>query len=363
MIRTQSTQRRRFIPGAALVLLLVAGAGCARHESEHERGDVQTHAVSTSRLALVTETATVEATGSLRAAREATLASKVMGSVTEIRKRAGDAVREGELLIVIDSRDVAGQIAQARGALAQAEAAASLAETNFRRFEQLVARGAASPLELDTARYQHETAAGAVEQARGALATASSYESYARIPAPFSGRVVDRLCEVGDLAAPGQPLLKLEDSASLRLYASLDAARAAAATPGARVEVRVPDAGAVSFAGTVREVTPAADPATRSILVKIELDPTPALRAGLFGRALLPLGEREVLRVPRAAVLRRGSFPAVFVAENGRAVLRMVTLDETGAGDPEVLAGLAAGDAVILDPPATLAVGAPVEVR
>lgn len=352
-----------FIRGAALALLLTAGTGCAKHESGHERGAAQTQVVSTSRLTTTTEIATVEATGTLRAAREATLASKVMGSVTEIRRRAGDAVREGEVLLVIDSRDVAGQIAQARGALAQAEAAASLAETNFRRFEQLVQRGAASQLELDQARYQHETAAGAVAQAKGALSTASSYESYARIPAPFSGRVVDQLCEVGDLAAPGQPLMKLEDSAHLRLFASLDAARAAAAVVGARVEVRVPDAGAADFAGTIREVTPAADPATRSLLVKIELDAAPALRAGLFGRALLPSGERQVLRVPRAAVLRRGSFPAVFVAESGRAVLRMVTLDETGAGDPEVLAGLVAGDAVILEPPATLTVGAPVEVR
>ncbi len=353
--------RRRAFRGAAAALLFALLAGCGKHETELDAGPPV--AVTTSRLATLTEAATVEATGTLHAAREATLASKVMGSVTEIRKHAGDSVREGELLLVIDSRDVTGQIAQARGALAQAQAAAALAETNYRRFQELSTRGAASQLELDQARFHHETAAGAVEQAKGAVATASSYEAYARIAAPFSGRVVNQLCEVGDLAGPGQPLMKVEDGSYLRLFASLDASRAAAAAVGGRIEVRVPDAGAGSFPGTLREATPAADPATRSILVKIDLDPHPALRAGLYGRALLPLGERQVLRVPRAAVLRRGSFPGVFVVENGRAVFRMVTLDETGAADPEVLSGLAAGDVVILNPPSTLTVDAPVEVR
>lgn len=357
--------RRRLPPGIVVPLLslFALGAGCGQHESGHEAPAGPPVPVTTARLASATEIATVEATGTLRAAREAILASKVMGSVIEIRRHAGDVVQEGEVLVVIDSRDVAGQVAQARGALAQAQAAAALAETNFHRFQELFERGAASQLELDQARFHHETAAGAVDQAKGAVATASSYETYARIPAPFSGRVVDQLCDVGDLAAPGHPLMKIEDSAYLRLFASLDGSRAAAATVGTRVEVLVPDAGSGSFPGTIREVTPAADPATRSILVKIDLDPDPALRAGLFGRALLPLGERQVLRVPRTAIVRRGSFPGVFVANEGRAVFRMVTLDESRPEQPEVLSGLEVGDAVILSPPSTLTVGAPIEAR
>ncbi len=347
------------------VLAFLAGgtvvSGCSKHEPPpHAAAPVR---VRTELVAAGTESAVAEAVGTLRAAREATISSKVMGAVIEIRPVAGGLVREGEILVVIDSRDVSGQVMQAQGALAQARAAAALAETNFHRFEQLFARGAASQLELDQARFQYDTAKGAVQQAEGAVTTAGSYKAYAEIPAPFSGRVVDRFCEEGDMAAPGRPLLKLEDPRRLRLYASLDGTRAAAAQVGAPVEVQVPAVDNLVFRGTVAEVVPTADPVTRSILVKIDLAEDPRLRAGLFGRARLPLGQRTVLRVPRAAVVQRGGVNGVFVSEGGRAVLRMVSLEEDRPDRPQVLSGIRSGDRVILEPPGDLEVGAPIEAQ
>jgi len=348
-----------------LVLTLLTAAlptlsSCGHRESvAHESTAVP---VRTQVLSPARETGGVEVVGSLHSSQEAVIAGKVMGTVTEIRKRAGDPVSQGEVLITIDSRDVAGQIMQAEGALAQASAAAVLTEANFRRFEQLFERGSASGMELDQARYQYETAMGAVRQAEGALSTAKSYKSYAEIPAPFDGHVVDRFCEVGDLASPGRPLMKIEDPTRLRLHATVEATKAAAARPGTAVTVRVPALGTRVFKGTIRAVVPAADAATHSFMVKIDLEPDPALRTGLYGRAVLPLGEREVLRVPRGAVVKRGGVTGVFVAESGRAVFRLVTLVGGDDPAPEVLSGLSAGDAVIVDPPADLEVGSRIEV-
>lgn len=348
-------------PAGLAGLLILALAGCG--ERPAALPDMKPVAVRATALATTDEPTLVEAGGSLRAAREADVAGKVMGNVLEIRRHAGDVVRAGEVLVVVDSRDVMGQVAQAEGALAQARAAALLAETNFHRFEQLAARGSASALELDQARYQFQTATGAVQQAGGAVATARSYRSYAEITAPFAGRVVDQLCQVGDLAAPGQPLMRLQDAAHLRLYATLEASHAAAAVVGAAVSVRVgADEGRV-VGGRVSEVTPAADPGTRSLLVKIDLEPDSTLTPGLFARALLPLGRRAALRLPAAALVRRGGLTGAFVVEGGRAAFRMLVLATPAGGDPEVLSGLVAGDTVILDPPAGLEVGAPVEVR
>jgi RND family efflux transporter MFP subunit len=363
---TRVRRASRFLEAASLAFLaFLAGgpvlSGCGRHDAErHAPAAVRVH---TEAVVARTESATAEAVGTLRAAREATISGKVMGTIIEIRHHAGDAVREGEILIVIDSRDVSGQVVQAQGALAQARAAEALAETNFHRFEQLLARGAASQLELDQARYQYDTAKGAVQQAEGAVTTAGSYKAYAEIAAPFSGRVVDRLCEEGDLATPGRPLMKIEDPRALRLYASLDGTHAAAAQVGEPVEVQVPAIDNRVFRGTVAEVVPTADPVTRSILVKIDLEQSPQLRAGLFGRARLPLGRRTVLRVPRGAVVRRGGVPCVFVADGGKAILRMVSLEEDRPDSPEVLSGLASGDQLILDPPAELEIGAGVEAQ
>lgn len=350
--------------GGALALglsLSILAAGCGhKPETARERPAV---AVRAATLAAVSEPNLVEAGGSLRAAREADVAGKVMGAVIEIRRHAGDFVRQGEILIVVDNRDVAGQIAQAEGALAQAEAAAALAETNFRRFELLKARGSASQLELDQARYQMDTAAGAVAQGRGAVATARSYRSYAEIPAPFSGRVVDQLCDVGDLAAPGRPLLRLEDPTRLRLFASLDAAKGAAVVVGQDVSVRVPAAGDRAFPGRVTEVVPAADPATRSVLIKIDVAADSALQSGLFARALLPSGRRDVVRLPGTALVRRGGLTGVFVVEDGRAAFRLLVLGDATAGATEVVAGLSGGESIVLDPPPGLEAGSLLEVR
>jgi RND family efflux transporter MFP subunit len=345
-----------FVSVVLLPLLLLA---CGhRDKSETPRVPV---AVRTMTVAAASEAASVEASGSLRSGRETVISGKVMGTVISIRKAAGDPVRKGEVLIVIDSRDVDGQIAQARGALAQAQAAAAIAQTNLQRFEQLFARNAASQLELDQARFQAETARGAVTQAEGAVVTASSYSSYAEIAAPFDGRVVDRLCEVGDMAAPGRPLMKIEDDRSLRLDVSLSESNLGAAVRGQTVKVRIPALGDRILDGKVAEVVPALDPATRSFLVKIDLPAQPGLRSGIYGRAAFESGTRHALRVPRASLRERGGFTGVFVAEGGRAIFRLVTLSETASENPEVLSGLSDGDRVILDPPATLEVGAPVE--
>jgi RND family efflux transporter MFP subunit len=304
----------------------------------------------------------VEAVGTLRSERQAVLAGKVMGTIVEIRKNAGDPVRRGEILIVVDGREVAGQIAQAEGAVAQARAAAVLARTNHERFQKLFERGSASQLELDQARFQQDTAAGAVAQAEGALATARSYQSYASIPAPFDGRVVDRMCEVGDLSAPGRPLLTVEDASRPRLHVTLPEGELAAAQVGGAVHVRVPALQDRRLEGRIAEVVPAIDPMTRSFTVKIELPPDPDLRSGLWAQASFEAESRRALRVPAGVLMRRGGLTGVLVAENGRATFRLVTVADTDGDRLEILSGLAEGEPIILPPATPLGEGAPVQI-
>lgn len=347
-----------------LVLIAVlAAAGCqGSHKSETAAGaPVAVHAVAVAPADLAD---VVEVVGSLHGAQEAVLSAKVMGAVLEIRKTAGQTVRKGEVLMVLDGREVAGNIGQAEGALAQAKAAAALASANLQRFEQLKERGAASQLELDQARYANDTAQGAVRQAESALATASSYKNYAQIPAPFDGRIVDRMIEVGDLAAPGRPLMRVEDASSLRLHVSLPEAQAQAAAPGVAVEISVPSLPGRTWTGTVAEVVPAVDPATRTQLVKIDLPEDAALRSGQFARARFTVGTRQALSIPAAALVRRGGLTGVFVADGNRATFRLLVLSDRQSGDAiEVLSGLQAGDRVVTTPPAILTEGAAIEVQ
>jgi RND family efflux transporter MFP subunit len=345
--------------------IAVFGVGCDRSgtSSREEAAGQARVAVEARPVVMRSIRRTVEGVGSLRSAREAQIAGKVMGSITEIRKGAGDAVRRGEVLIVVDSRDVAGQIAQASGAVAQARAAAALAETNFHRFQELSGRGSASPLEFDQARYQYETAKGAVAQAEGALATAESYRAYAEIPAPFDGRIVDRLCEVGELASPGRPLMKIEDPRRMRLHVTLPEGEAAAAIVGSAVEIEIPALGGRKVTGTVAEVVPASDEATHSVLVKIDLTDEADLRSGLYAKASFMSGMRPALRVPKSAVLERGGMTGIFVAESDRAAFRLVETGSASGDSIEIVAGIHDGERILVAPPAGLEEGNPIEVR
>ncbi len=306
----------------------------------------------------------VEVGGSLHGVREAVLSAKVMGSILEIRKHAGDPVRRGEVLVVLDDREVIGNVGQAEGALAQARAAASLAESNLKRYQLLFERGAASQLELDQARFAHESAQGAVRQAQSAVEAAGSYGSYARIPAPFDGQVVDRMSDVGDLASPGRPLLRIEDARSLRLHVSLPESETGMVATGDTVGVVVPSIADHRWTGVVAEIVPAVDPSTRTLLVKIDLPHDPRLRSGMFARARFGVGERTSLRVPSRALVRRGGMLGTFVVDQDRASFRLLELADAPAGDAvEVLSGLEAGERVVLDPPATITEGMALEVQ
>jgi RND family efflux transporter MFP subunit len=359
MNRTRAARRSLL----TMTVALLATAGCqGSHKAETAAGAP----VSVRAVAVVAAPVSdiIEAAGSLHGASEAVLAAKVMGTVIEIRKTAGQSVRRGEILVVLDDREVAGNIGQAEGALAQAKAAAALAASNLQRFEQLKERGAASQLELDQARFAHETALGAVRQGEAAVATASSYRNYASIPAPFDGQVVDRMVEVGDLAAPGRPLMRVEDASRLTLHVSLSETQAHAAQPGGQVEVSIPSLADRTWTGTVAEIVPAVDTATRTQLVKIDLPQDAELRSGLFARARFTVGQRQALSVPRASLVRRGGMTGVFVADGGHAAFRMIELADSQTGETlEVLSGLRAGDRVIVLPPATLTEGAVLEVQ
>ncbi len=347
-----------------IAALALAVAGCGGNHKAADAAASAPVAVRTVTLAAGDVADGVQVAGSLHGAREAVLSAKVMGPVTAIRKRAGDPVRRGEVIVVLDDREVSGNIGQAEGALAQARAAAALAAANLARFEALKEKGAASQLELDQARYANDTAQGAVKQAEGAVSAAGSYRASAQVPAPFDGQVVDRMIEVGDMAAPGRPLVRVEDTSSLRLHVSLAETQATGTQPGDSVTVTVPSVPGRTWTGVVAEVVPAIDPATRTQLVKIDVPQDAALRSGVFARATFRAGTRSTVSVPAEAIVRRGGLVGVFAAENGKAVFRLVELAEAPAGSSyEVLSGLRSGDVVVVTPPSTLFEGASLEVQ
>ncbi len=348
--------------GLGIVALLVAACGGGTPRGTRALEPV---VVRVAKAELAKVPSRVELVGTVEADRQAAVSSRVMATVTAVHVNAGDAVAAGQLLVEIDPQTARGQVAQAQGALAQAQAALALAERNFERFQALAGKGAASQLELDMARMQFEQAKGAVQQGEGAVESASSVARESRVVAPFAGRVVAKLVEVGDLAAPGRPLVTVESAAGRRLVVAVPESVMAGSllrrgmSLGVAIDA-LPERHEIR--GTVSEISPGADSASHSFTIKVSLGDQ-QVASGLVGRVWLPLGERAVVSVPGDAVLTVGGMTVVALRDGGgKARTRAVSLGAPlPGGRVEVLAGLAGDEDVLVGLSSAPADGAPVE--
>jgi RND family efflux transporter MFP subunit len=347
-----------------VIPVLITAAGCGHHDAEQAPAQFEPMTVRTAAVERVATVRPIEVRGLVQPAREAFVSSRAMGPVTAIHVTAGSAVAKGQPLLQIQPEASEGQLAQATGALSQAEAGLALAERNFRRFEALHGDGAASDLELDMARMEYERAQGAVKQAEGAVRAATTVAGESEVRAPFAGRVVDTVVEVGDLAAPGRPLVRVESTAGQQIVLTVREADIGRLTLGQDIGVTIdarPDLGTIE--GSLDEIVPSADPATHTFTVKVGL-PGVALPTGLAGRAQIAGDLADQLVVPVSAVHRRGGLElAVVRAEDGTARTRAVTIGRRLEGDRiEVLSGLAEGENVVIDAPGPVADGTPLEI-
>lgn len=299
----------------------------------------------------------------IEAVRQATVSAQIAGNVTQFYVDAGDRVRRGQVLARIDTRDTDAQVNAGRAGVAQADAALNQARLNFERTERLVKQGFISQAALDKADADLKTAQAGLEVARAGSTQAVTARSFAELRAPIDGVVSLRLMELGELAAPGKPVLTLHDPAQLRAVGAVPQfmlpkvaeARAAGATT-ARVDL--PSLGR-QLTSTRVTVLPTADARLLSTVVRADLGDaaTAGLLPGTAAKILLPVGQAKKLVMPAAAVLRRGELVGTYVVgADGRPQLRQIRVGETVAGDfIEVLAGVADGERVALDP---LAAGA-----
>jgi len=307
----------------------------------------------------------VEAVGTLRAAETCQLAAQMMGNIVEIRVREGDHVQRGQVLADIDDaltraaldRATAGELA-AQQDITASESDFALAEATFKRYQTLYDRKSVSPQEFDEikARYQaaqarREMARAGQAQAKATLQQARTAFGYTHIVAPFDGLVTEKKADIGTLASPGMPIFTVEDLRGYRLEAAVNESDLHYVRQGEQVSVLIDALGNRQLKGKVIEIVPAADPASRSFLVKVGLPSDPALRSGLFGRAQFTRGERTALLIPHTAVIERGQLQSVYVVDQNRiAGLRYVTLGKPSGQQVEVLAGLQAGEILIADP-------------
>jgi RND family efflux transporter MFP subunit len=352
------------------ILLLLAGlsgwvSGCS-HENRSEPAAPET--VSNVSVIVAQRTTLpdwLEAVGSVQAAQTTQVSSQMMGNIVEIRAHEGDRVQSGQVLAVIDDAQPRSGVDQATAALAAAEKEVSaadsdlaLAQATLTRYQQLYEKKSVSPQEFDEvkARYQsaearRDMARAGQAQANAALAQARTALGYTRIRAPFAGAVTEKKADAGTLVSPGMPIFTIEDTRSYRLETQVDESDIRLVHIGQAAPVTIDALGNIQLSGKVVQIVPAADPASRSFLVKVELPSDARLRSGLFGRAHFPRGERPAILIPQTSIVERGQLQGVYVLDaNQIAGLRYVTLGTSIGEKVEVLSGLQDGDKIVAAP-------------
>ncbi len=337
-------------PGVLLVAALLLG-GCGGKTKEHERSSEPSAPairVKVSSIVMRAVGHTEEVVGTVRARERATLEAKVAGQIAEMPVRLGDKVKAGALLARLDAPEINARLKSAAAGL-------ELAGREWKRVSTLFEQQAAT-------RADYESAESRLHIAKAAQAEAQAMLGYVKITAPFAGRVARKYAERGDLAVPGKPLLELEDPSELELEAFVPDSLAGSLRQGASVQIRS-ESGANTITGTVTEIAPASDPTSRTLLVKLALPAADNLQPGRFARLLVPVGERESLLVPAAAVVRRGQLEMVFVVAGGKARMCLVRVGRGSGEAVEIRSGLPVTGDVVVQGAAQLVDGQPVIVE
>jgi RND family efflux transporter MFP subunit len=288
--------------------------------------------------------------GRVEGVDQATITAQTSGEVSAVSKEIGDRVSAGDIVLRLRGTQQRSGLQQAEAALRSAQAREVEVQARFARMSSLFERKAIAKATFDEALAQREAAVAQVVAARAAVTAARETVSYTMASAPFAGVVTDRYVRVGSVVAPGMPLFAV--SATDRLRVVTDVPEEFAAAVRARGEVLIQH-GAERVAGRNVLVQPRTGEGTGAVGLRVDL-PTNIqdVQPGMIVKLAVVTGMAERLTVPVSSVTTRGEVTGVYVFDpaNGRISFRQLRLGRVITSNAEVLAGLADGEQVAVDP-------------
>lgn len=285
--------------------------------------------------------------GTIRAVHETTIGSKLLARVVDAQLKAGQKMHEGDVLVRLDDADLQAKLKQALAAVTSAEATHEQALRDEKRNSDLLKSNAVSRQDCEKTATAVRSSAAELHRAEELVNEVRATLEWATVRAPMDGIVIDKKIDVGDLVQPGQVLVTLFDPKRMQLVASVRESLAHRLEVGQTIGVEIEGIDKQG-AGTISEIVPEAQAASRAFQVKVTGPCPPGIYTGMFGRILIPLDEEPVLVVPRQAVRNVGQLELVDAVEQGRSTRRTVRTGRVFADDVEVLSGLKEGEQVLI---------------
>ncbi|MBI5639449.1 MAG: efflux RND transporter periplasmic adaptor subunit [Nitrospirae bacterium] len=351
----------------AIASLIAALAGCTEKVkpgvAEVRRQQVTGVTIEVIRPAMVDDY--FETSGTVKAKSVSTVSSRLMGSVKSMRVKEGDRVVAGQLLMLIDDSDMVQKVSgayegykEAQKGLEAAREHRNLTDITYQRYKKLADEKALSGQELDQietqkkiAELDYERAKAAAGRAEAGLNETKVYHNFTRIASPVSGIVTAKNIETGSMAVPGMPLFLVEDNSSYRIEVNCDEKLAGKVRPGMEAKVFIEALNKELKAG-VSEVVPSVDTMSRSFLVRIAIkgEGLKDLKNGFYAKVLIPVDRKEVLLVPKKAVVEKGQLAGVYVVGDGSVIsYRLVRTGRVYDDRTEILSGLNPDEKVIVE--------------
>lgn len=320
--------------------------------NEHRQTKAVANDITVVRTAVVGVAAATQGytySGEVRGRYESQLAFQVNGKIIKRNVELGSVINAGDVLMQIDPKDIQQTVNSTSAQVYSAESQLRLAESNLNRFRQLYEQGAVGRMTYDQYVSAYEVAAAAVQQASAQHTQGANQLDYSLLRADKPGVISAITAEVGQVVSAGQPVLTLVQDGEREVEISVPENRIEELRKAQQIKVTFWALSNVTTDGKVREISPMADPVTRTYKVRISLlNPPPEIKLGMTAAVtLLGSDAQQTVTIPLAAIYQNGDTPAVWVVTGNTITLRPIKIGQFGDGTIQVLEGLQQGDRII----------------
>jgi len=287
--------------------------------------------------------------GEVRGRYESQLAFQVSGKISKRNVELGSIVNAGAVLMQIDAKDIQQTVNSNSAQVASAESQLSLAKSNLDRYRKLLDQGAISQSMYDQYVNAYNVAVAGVRQASSQYAQGANQLDYSLLRADKPGVVSSIAAEAGQVVSAGQTVVTVVQDGEREVEISIPESRIEELRSAGQIKASFWALPAVTVNGGIREISPMADPITRTFKVRISLNnPPPAIKLGMTASIQVAAPSAQpTVTIPMAAVYQDGKTPAVWIVKDNVLALQPITTGNFGNGTIEALSGIKPGDCVV----------------